>query len=47
MGQSLRVDREKSIRSAEAMIRLAMIHLLLNRLCPQEGRAQFHYRDAA
>src|SRR5204862_5690196 len=31
----LSVDREKSTRSAEAMIRLAMIHLMLNRLCPK------------
>src|SRR5271165_2230351 len=30
----LSIDREKSILSAEAMIRLAMIHLMLNRLCP-------------
>jgi putative transposase len=28
----LSVDREKCTRSAEAMIRLAMIHLMLNRL---------------
>src|SRR3982751_6468470 len=40
----LSVDREKSTRSAEAMIRLAMIHLMLNRLCPKEGQAEFHYR---
>jgi putative transposase len=43
----LSVDREKSTRSAEAMIRLAMIHLMLNRLCPKEGQAEFHYREAA
>jgi putative transposase len=43
----LSVDREKSTRSAEAMIRLAMIHLMLNRLCPKEGQAEFHYRKAA
>jgi putative transposase len=41
------VDREKSTRSAEAMIRLAMIHLMLNRLCPKEGQAEFRYREAA
>jgi putative transposase len=43
----LSVDREKSTRSAEAMIRLAMIHLTLNRLCPKQGQAEFHYREAA
>jgi hypothetical protein len=24
-----------------------MIHLMLNRLCPKEGQAEFHYREAA
>jgi transposase len=43
----LSVDREKSTLSAEALIRLAMIHLMLNRLCPKEGQAEFHYRKAA
>jgi len=43
----LSVDREKSIRSAEAMIRLAMIHVMLNRLHPKEGQAEFCYRKAA
>jgi putative transposase len=43
----LSVDREKSTRSAEAMIRLAMIHLMLNRLCPTEGVTEFHYRITA
>jgi len=43
----LTVDREKSTRSAEAMIRLAMIHLMLNRLCPKAGDAEFHYREVA
>ena len=42
----LSVDREKTTRSAEAMIRLAMIHLMLNRLCPKEGQQEFHYRKA-
>ena len=42
----LSVDREKSTRSAEAMIRLAMIHIMLNRLHPTgEGQA-FRYRKA-
>jgi len=43
----LSVDREKSTRSAEAMIRLAMVHLMLNRLCPKENQAAFQYRVAA
>ena len=40
-------DREKSVRSAEAFIRLAMIHLMLNRLHPKDTEAEFHYRPAA
>jgi putative transposase len=43
----LSVDREKSTRSAEAMIRLAMIHLMLNRLCPKDHQQEFRYRRAA
>jgi putative transposase len=43
----LSVDREKSTRSAEAMIRLAMIQLMLNRLCPKEDQPEFRYRNAA
>jgi putative transposase len=43
----LSVDREKSTRSAEAMIRLAMIHLMLNRLHPDQQQSEFHYRKAA
>jgi transposase len=43
----LTVDREKSTLSAEAMIRLAMIHVMLNRLCPKEGEAEFRYRTAS
>jgi putative transposase len=43
----LSVDREKSILSAEAMIRLAMIHLMLNRLCVNEDQQEFQYRKAA
>jgi putative transposase len=43
----LSVDREKSTRSAEAMIRLAMIHVMLNRLCPKDNVTNFNYRKAA
>jgi putative transposase len=43
----LSVDREKSILSAEAMIRLAMIHLMLNRLCENEDQQEFQYRKVA
>jgi putative transposase len=39
--------REKSVRSAEAFIKLAMIHLMLNRLDPKDTEAEFHYRPAA
>jgi len=42
----LSVDREKSTRSAEAMIRLAMIHLMLNRLCPKDNQQEFRYQRA-
>jgi len=42
----LSVDREKTTLSCEAMIRLAMIHRMLNRLHPKEDQAEFHYRMA-
>ena len=40
-------DRERSVLSAEAFIKLAMIHLMLNRLQPKKTDAEFHYRAAA
>jgi len=35
-------DREKSVRSSESFIKLAMIQLMLNRLVPSETDAEFH-----
>ena len=40
-------DRERSVRSSEAFIKLAMIQLMLNRLEPKDEAAEFHYRTAA
>ena len=40
-------DREKTVRSSESFVRLAMIHLMLNRLKPKSGQAAFKYRVAA
>jgi putative transposase len=40
-------DREKAVLSSEAFVKLAMIHLMLNRLQPKESDAEFHYRQAA
>jgi putative transposase len=40
-------DREKSVLTSEAFIRLAMIQLMRNRLEPPETDAEFHYREAA
>jgi transposase len=49
LGQCRRLtkDREKSVRSSEALIKLAMIHLMLNRIEPTGTDAEFHYREAA
>ena len=43
----LSADREKSTLSSEAMIRLAMIHLMLHRLRPADDAREFCYRKAA
>ncbi len=43
----LSLDRERSTLSSEAMIRLAMIHLMLNRLEPKNIDAEFQYHQAA
>jgi transposase len=40
-------DRERSVLSSEAFIKLAMIQLMLNRLQPKDTDAEFHYRPAA
>ena len=40
-------DREKSVRSSEAFIKLARIRLMLNRLEPSGTDAEFRYREAA
>jgi putative transposase len=40
-------DREKSVLSSETFLKLAMIHLMLNRLEPKDTDAEFQYRTAS
>ena len=40
-------DREKSTLSSESFVKLAMIHLMINRLEPKGTDAEFRYRPAA
>ncbi len=40
-------DREKTVRPFRAMIRLAMIHPMLNRLCPKDDQNEAQYREVA
>ena len=40
-------DRERTVTSAEAFIKLAMVQLMLNRLEPKDIEAEFRYRIAA
>jgi putative transposase len=40
-------DREKSVLSSESFVKLAMIHLMLNRLEPKGVEAEFQYHTAA
>jgi putative transposase len=43
----LTVDRERTLLSCESMVKLAMIHLMLNRLGPTHEYTEFRYRKAA
>jgi len=49
LGQCRRLskDREKSVVSSEAMVKLAMIQLMLNRLEPKAADPEFCYRKTA
>ena len=40
-------DREKTVRSSEAFVKFAMVHLMLKRLAPDGTDAEFKYRSAA
>jgi len=43
----LSLDREKTVLSSEAFVKLAMIQLMVNRLEPKGTEAEFHYRAAS
>ena len=43
----LTADRERTTRSAVAMVKLAMVRLMLHRLHPADEPVVFHYRKAA
>ena len=43
-GRRLSKDRERSTLSSESFVKLAMIHLMLNRLRPKGNDTEFHYR---
>jgi transposase len=40
-------DRERSVLSSETVVKVAMIHLMLNRLKPKRTDPEFRYRAAA
>lgn len=40
-------DRERTVKSSEAFVRISMIQLMLNRLKPQNNESEFRYRMAA
>lgn len=43
----LSLDREKSVLSSESFIELAMIRMMIRRLCPAGTESEFRYRNAA
>ncbi len=40
-------DRERTVKSSEAFVRISMIQLMLNRLKPKGNESEFRYRMAA
>jgi transposase len=47
MCRGLSKDRERTVQSSEAFVRLGMIHLMLNRLKPKTQEPEFLHRMAA